>query len=109
MNAGAKSGTSAAPSETSKKAAFDFGSLLESLNDDSMMTKTAKQGALSVEVKGLKAAGPLNSKTTKHFNGKKRQKLEKVETDQFMRVASLPSFKANPLDAIRDHLENQLK
>lgn len=91
-----------------KKASFDFGSLMESL-DDSSMLKTSNHNALSVEVKGLKQSGPLNSKTTKHFNGKRRQQLERIEADQFARVASLPSFKANPLDAIREHLENQLK
>lgn len=92
----------------SKKASFDFGSLMESL-EDSSSSRAQSADTLSVEVKSLRQSGPLNSKTTKHFNGKRRQQLERIEADQFARVASLPSFKANPLDAIREHLENQLK
>jgi hypothetical protein len=79
------------------------------LGDLSILTLNLPNPDVSSTGKGAKQAKGVKVAQSTKMTRKNRQRITNVEIAQFQAVLAHPSFQANPLATINDHLENSIK
>jgi hypothetical protein len=90
---------------------FLAGELVSISNVKAIKIKEGTLGDLSsigLNLPESNSGNPKQSRSTK-MTRKNRQRITNVEIAQFQAVLAHPSFQANPMATIHDHLENTIK